>query len=428
MATPTQLELETQLQKIALAINEARKFGSENTKNLVAMQDDIIQNLESDHANDISALVRNARNSHRNTILSLGAALDGHMRDWGRFVKSDFEEGSLALLLTDIIRHWKDNSITIKSRAPSFATVVAGGSNVGDGTVRRLTVNKDNFVIENMTPELKTLRCIADHNSGADKGKERFRLFGEGAGRDLLEVRGSGEEAGVEINAQHSAFSLLRNSSFDSLSGGSISALKGIPNWIVGTDIVNFELDETDLALPAPNDNTTIRSLRIKANETLTQKLINIRQSLNPALPFMLRIWFNKTPGAVTAGTLLIRLGSKFVSVNLATAPANWNFLEMAIDQNLFFENFKEDSLDIRIEVTGLTGTYLLVDDVTFVPWTAQNGTFWILFPGRTPFQVEDVFTGTDSIAADSVIQRSLVFRFGRFFPHQAVPSIADPT
>jgi hypothetical protein len=67
------------------------------------------------------------------------------------------------------------------------------------------------------------------------------------------------------------------------------------------------------------------------------------------------------------------------------------------------------------------------LDDVTFVPWSAHDGTFWIVFPGRTPFRFEDVFTGTDTIPSDSVVQRTIVFRYGRFLTHSAVPSITDP-
>lgn len=426
MPTPTQAELETQLKNISKLINEARKFGSTNSPNFVGLQDTVEQSIESDHADQITESIRDARSGFSGVLVSLGGALDGNMRDWGRFIKSPNEEGDIQLLISDIYRYWDANAITVKSRAPTFAAMAAGGGNAGDGVVRRLTVNKDNFVIENVTAELKTIRCIADHNSGTDKGKERFLLFGEGAGRDLVEVRGSAPASSVQLTAQHSAFSLLRNPSFDVLDGASVSSLTTIPNWTVGA-IANFELDNANVALPAPNDNVTVRGLRMKANETLTQKLINVRQTLNPDQPFMLRVWYNKTVGAVTAGTLTIRMGSQSASVDLALAAAGWQFLEMPLNQNLWFENFNEDSLDIQIQLTGLAGTFLLLDDVTFVPWSAHDGTFWIVFPGRTPFRFEDVFTGTDTIPSDSVVQRTIVFRYGRFLTHSAVPSITDP-
>lgn len=428
MATPTQAELETQLKNICKLYNETRKYGSTNANNYVGMQDTIEQAIEGDHADQMTASVRAARASLADCIGNLGAALDANLRDWGRFIKSDFEEGDIQLLISDIYRYWHNNTpspITVQRRNPSFATMAAAGGNTGTGQVKRLTVDKKNYVIENVTPEKKTIRCFADHSSGVDKGKEKFRLFGESSGRDIVESRGSGLGASIELQAQHSSFSLLKNPSFDVLDG-TVAAPTTIPNWTVGA-VGNFELDNTNVALPAPNDNVTVRGLRIKANETLTQKLVNIRQSLNKDLPYLLRIWYNKTPGAVTAGTLTIRMGSQSVSVDLATAGANWQILEIAINQNVWFENFNEDSLDIQIQLTGLAGTYLVVDDVTFVPWTAHDGTWWIVFPGRTPFKVEDEFTGTDTIASDSVVQRTIVHRHGRFVPHSATPSIADP-
>lgn len=429
MSSPTQAELITQLQNLTRLADEMRLYAETNAQNFVSNQDTLIQSLEGDHADQVAVAVQSSRGGLNSALVALAAAFIAHIRDWGRLINSPNEEGDFGLLFTDLYDYFIANALTIETRAITYNAPVAGGGNAGDGELKRLTVDRNGEPIENVTLESVSAKCTADQNSGTDKGKELFRVFGQPNGRDVVETRGSGFPSEINLTAQHSGFSLIQNPSFDTLVGSTISTPTEIPNWDIITGVIgDFELDETDIALPAPNDNVTVRSLRIKSNVKIVQKLVNIRRRLNVNLPYFLRLWYNKTPGAVTAGTLTIRMGSQSASVNLAVAGAGWQKLDLTIDQNLWFPNFDEEDLDIEIEVTGLTGTYLLVDDATFVPWSTHDGSWYLLLPGRTPFLFEDLFTWSNTgTATAGRIQRTLNFFFRRFLPSDATPSIADP-
>ena len=108
-------------------------------------------------------------------------------------------------------------------------------------------------------------------------------------------------------------------------------------------------------------------------------------------------------------------------------AQSGWQILNIPFDKNLFYKAFKEDDMDIRIQLSGRTGGSMRVDDLIFAPMTQFNS-LWAAARGATvPFQVDDTITQANSIASDSVIQKWFHLLYDFFLPHDGTPTISDP-
>ena len=86
MASPTQAELVTQIQKIVDLLEESRKYGETNAKNWVAMHDAIVTNLEGDFADQVNSGLQALRTNVNNILIGGRAMMDPHLRDWAKFM------------------------------------------------------------------------------------------------------------------------------------------------------------------------------------------------------------------------------------------------------------------------------------------------------------------------------------------------------
>jgi hypothetical protein len=427
MATPTRAELEVQLQNIVNILEEGRKFSEVNTggglNNFVAMADALTQSMEGDNASGVLAGMESVRASLSSYLTGGTQMLDPHLADWARFLGITSTDSQS--ILTELYDDFISAPASVATRAFTFGTPTPDGGNVGDGTIIRLTVDENALDIENGTTEAKKATVSSDANSGTEKSQEVLTFEGATASPDDVESLGSGNV--TTIPAAHPDSSLLLNAGFEQFSGA-IDQPTDIPNWtsdvaVIG-DGTDYEFLEgaANIYLPAFNDNDVRRSLEIKLTRTLTQKINVRRTQLSPGAAYYLRVAFNENSTAT--GTLTITMGSQTDSFTL-TAAAGWQTFALPVDENLWFANFNEDDLEISITFTRTAGT-LTIDDVIFVPFVPFDGTGYLVLPGQTPFLVDDEFTWTDS-ATESKIQRWLYRLYGRYLPHSATPTIADP-
>ena len=129
-------------------------------------------------------------------------------------------------------------------------------------------------------------------------------------------------------------------------------------------------------------------------------------------------------------------MGSQTATVALS-AQTEWNELTLPFDENLWYENFAEDELDIQVALESNAGGYVLFDDVIFSPLTPVDGTWYWLRGGATPWMAAnatlpegDKFTWTDTGGAYGTgkIQTVWTREFGYSLPSSGTPSIADPS
>jgi hypothetical protein len=433
VANPTEAELITQLQKIVDLLEENRKFGEVNAKNWVDMHDTVVQNLEGDHADQINAGLRALRTNVNNVLVGGRVLMDPHLRDWAKLidaagvpVRVDADINTIITALYDYMGPGSPG-VLVKSRDFTFGTPSAFSA--GKGSIKRLTVDENDYDIENGHPEVKSATCTADSTSGTEIGKEIFKLEGSTRGRDSLESKGSGL-VHTNVKVLHPDASLLLNSGFDSL-GGTAAVPTSIPDWTSNVTVndTNYQsLDADDAAvntyLPKTNDNVKRYSLGFKTSSKITQKLQRRRSVLNPDRPYYLQVAYNAEIGAAS-GTAKITMGSLVASA-VVDNQTGWNVLALAIDKDLWFKNFNEEDLDITAEFVRTAGT-LQFDDFIFTPFHPHDGTHYLFLPGRTPFARDDVSSWTDS-ATESKIQKWFHRLYRRFLPHNATgETMTDP-
>lgn len=339
-----------------------------------------------------------------------------------------------------IHRYMFDNSQDFNARGWTRGAMTAGGSNVGSGEGKRLTVDWEGMELQGGAVEVKTFYCDRDQNTGRRKGAEEFVCRGEDRSKDNLDWQGSGVVV-RPVCARHAGSgpggSLLQNPSFDS-SFGSESTTK-IPGWVITTGTTtNITAGTSGFATEpgASAQGTLVFAAQagvLEVTQALSVRLLNMR---NERTPMMLSVCYKKSAAGST-GTLNLKLGSKTTSLDLSTiGDTNWHVLYFTIDKNLYYRNWREDAPDVEIEVdTGAGGT-VTFDRCVLTEWDYIDGSWFWIHGGATAFLERDVFTATDTgpTAAGSELMYS-AYRVGIFrdaiinLPVDAVggESITDP-
>ncbi len=323
------------------------------------------------------------------------------------------------------------NAQSVEARDITFGSVAAGGGNVGDGTIHRLTVDKNNQNIEAMRGvELKQALIVEDQSSLGQSGrhKEVIRFTGVADTIDNFD-RISGTVGGVfaidQFPVQDEVSRVLRNSSFTTNnSSGTVTTM--FPGWTLSS--LTGVLPDTTTFF-RNNFGVTGASMKVSstgAGLTFSQKF----RGLNLARPYLPILRFNPTVGSAPAGTqITIKLGSQPVQTLTTVAETGWNTMVMDLDSDLWVPNFTEDEVELVIGVPTLASGDLYLDEILTEPMNKIDGTWWLPIGGATPFQLDDIFTMTDSFtSSDAILQRFLAYAFSRHLPHSGTPTIADPT
>lgn len=326
---------------------------------------------------------------------------------------------------------------TVKSRAITYGAASAGGSNVGNYSVSRLTVDENNYPLEGCTVETKVLRCRQDRNTGAQQHAEVFEVLGAPRSQDnlLRASYGSGDTRQTVV-AMHAGSttggSLLNNSTFSAYSATSTPKFSG---WTETAGGASLSQDTTNFYRSAPGSSTDA-SLKITGGGgtvTITQTLDQMRvQSIDFSRPYLLRVMLNKTVGTAAGGTVTITCGSQSTNVTIAALGANWQELVIPIGQNHWPKRFNQNGFSVTISWASSTSGFLLVDDVIFAPWTLVDGTYWSIRPTATTVTnclTDDRFTCVDTGGAPATAKLQYWWWLAGFgyLPSSGTPSIADP-
>lgn len=437
MPTPTEAEVQAQW-KAAVDILESTRNYADGT--LVGKLDTLEQALEGEYTPARLGLSSAQYRSQMSALLNPSRAiefLEPVLFEYAPLIGFGGGYREAGALMRALYEHFHDNSYSVEERAITYDTsATAGGTNVGNGSMSRLTVDENGYNLEACHVETKIFRCRQDQNSGADENAELFEVLGEASSKDSLLYGsfGSGDTANTTIRSLHAGTggggSLLRNSSFQTYSASASPKFSG---WTETAGGANIEQDTSAHYRPIPNSTDT-HSLKITGGSgtvTLKQTLENARRSrLDPNTPYFFRLMWNGTPGSAVGGTLTIRLGSASASVSVA--QSGWQELRIASGQGCWFRNFNEDPLDVEIEWSSSTSGYVLIDDVILAPWTEVDGTYWALrgsAASHTPWLLDDTLTFTDTGgAAGTGKLQWWLWRAGLgYLPSSGTPTLTDP-
>lgn len=339
-----------------------------------------------------------------------------------------------------------DNTGSVETRAITYATVSASGSNVGNAVVSRLTLDRYGYPLEACTVEKKMIKCISDQNSGAQKWAEAFEIAGTAAGFDglLRGSMGSGDAARTLLRARHAGSgaggSLLNNSSFSDFTAAATSEkFTGWVETLTGAAVIgDVTQDTTNYYRTHPNASVN-GSLKISMDNAgdsvlLKQTLDDMRISrLDPNTPYFLRLMWNRSIGSGTGGTVALKLGGNTTVTVAVAAQSGWQELVIPFTATCWLEEFGQDAFDIEVGWSAGTAGYILFDDVLFCPWDLVDGTYWLIRQNAgtpTANLIEDEYYAVDSGGAPGtgVLQYWCWVAGLGYLPSNASPTIADPS
>jgi hypothetical protein len=431
VSSPTALELENQLRAIVKILED---YDAGVSTTLVANHDALIQILESDFSRQISSGA-SALRSRASGVMSSSVA-SGMLAPWLTAYAHHIvgvPERSSGRALDRIFDFFVANSKTIKERNFTYdAGEPFSFTGTGTGELYRLVIGEHGGNIENIFTETKTLRCIRDGITGGIPHEEVFEFRGTNAGPDLVDVQGSGIVR-RNFSAVSSNQSLLTNPSFSQFSiAGSVAvgapytlvAGDTITGWTI-PDVTDVQLDRDEFYRDVQGD-TNPTSLRLLDNTSLTQTLATEGVRLNPDIPYLTCLAIKRESSA--DGTLTIGLGSNTKAITVSSLSNGvWTPILLDRDTNLWPANFNATDIAQSLTYAGRTTGTVILDEVVLRNLVQIDGTWWWLTGGETKFLLDDTLSVTDTLPADSKIQKWLWRTFGRYLPAAAVPTIADP-
>lgn len=441
--TPSEAEVQTQLKNVVDLLETTRAYADGTVAGSGGLLDVLYQSLEGEYTpfglTDAGATFRAGLSS----ILSpdvVRSMVDPILFEYARLIGFGGAYSGADDLFQALYEHFVANSLSVQSRAITYdTTATAGGGNVGNGAVARVTVDDEGFPLEACHVETKTLRCRRDQNSGTEEDEEEFEVLGTAASQDSLLIAsyGSGQAGQRFIRVRNAGSgaggSLLRNSSFSDYSAS------GTPKFAGWTETAGgAQIEQNTAAFYRTHPRATVNaSLRINGgggNVTLTQPLSSMRQrTLDFSRPYFLRAMLNKTVGSAVGGTVTISMGGTSASVSIGSLGANWQELVVAFDENAWPKVFNADPMTVVVQWHSSTSGYLLVDDVIFTPYDEVDGTYWLIRGNAatpTPFLVDDTlaFTDTGGAPATGKIQWWLWRGGYGYLPSAGTPTLADPS
>ena len=161
MSSPTETEVQNQIKNAVSIIDNIRLAVGETVFiNWIVLEDTYMQSLEGDFVDEASAAVFRVRALLDQMRRSSASILDPQFKSYGRV------RGIAETNVQDIIFRLYDDfvltGVKVKSRAFSFGTPTASGTNVGTGILNRLNTDENGFTIEAQTPDAKKVRCLSD--------------------------------------------------------------------------------------------------------------------------------------------------------------------------------------------------------------------------------------------------------------------------
>lgn len=427
MATQTRAQVEAEISARIAIFEELRKHAHVNSSgalsNYIAREVTALATTQGDRTRQSNVELAGYRGLLASAIDNsfLRRILDPLVHNYSA-VLSDSPSNDIGTQLRELYLDFIDNTRLVKSRNINFGSISAG-SNLGDGTINRLTVDAYGYDIEACHMEAKKARCVRDETLNGEEHEEVFLFEGAKRNVDQLQVAGSG--AGVLITAMSARNSLITNASFTDYGGTALTSLTEISGWTPGAETIsNYNLTETAAEIyrgAGGTSDATPRAVKFLNNGSLTQNFDVNNIKLTDDIPIYGQLAYNRSVGSCD-GTLTLQVGNNSVSVDLGGASSGYQVLRLPLNKLLYPRNFANlDEPVVKITLSGRTTGTLLIDDVIIGPMRQFDGTWYAVVGAATPFVAgnRDVFTWTDALTgSDSIIQQWLWRIYGFYLPH----------
>jgi len=333
---------------------------------------------------------------------------------------------------------------TVESRQITFdSTPTYGSANVGAGKLSRLTVDENAYELEACHVEKKHFKCVQDANTGVLEEAEVFQHLGSARSKDNLRAtdHGSGSFSATTIISKHAGGgaggSILDNSSFQDFTATNNPKFT---NWVetFGGAAVTADITSSSTVYRSFPGESTAGALSLSMAMNASGDTITLKQTLDTMnqqrlrrdRPYFLRVMV-RDGGSAAGGNLALRLGSQAVTLAVSSLTTSFQELIIPLDENCWFANFNQDTLDVEIEWAGGTAGTVLWDDMIFAEMDLIDGTYWVIRQNQataTRWLVDDTIDVEDtSTIGNGKLQYYLFKGYGRYLPHATTSSITDP-
>lgn len=427
-------DLQTNAGLLVKILNEQKKFALSNTANYQAMEAAVLAALGTSY--DAQPGPTNVLSAMRGSVFGFpgiaAAGIGSFLPAYGRIL--GIPDTDLATIRLKLFDTFGLSSRRVKTRAFTFGTPAAG-TNIGTGTLIRLTKDRYDFAIETGSAEAKSALCVQDEHDGGTRHGELFELRGAAITKAMYPMPGQGAVVPIRALSINDSRSYIRNPGFDE----AFDTTNGAPGWTVGSAWTNFAQSSTAFQDLLPSTATSY-SLQFTASDSITQTFSANRLNWPRYTPMYAELRWQRLASAT--GTLKFKIGAIEVSVSIGSGTNGvWNVLRWpatAPTTNAWFDNWNVTDGAFTITVTSLAVGTVLVDCVVCAPYTNFDGTWYALVSGATPFLsgvagvLGDSWTWTDS-ETGSIVQEWLARAFpGYYLPSATVASgnitWADPT
>jgi hypothetical protein len=410
---PTFAETWAQLGKAILYINAIELRGWSTTPNLLDAKDALITSLDGVHTPKALPVLERLVQAPIAGVLSkqtLQQVFRPFLWELGRVISAPEMAAGRAPSDGMLIRRIRDYMVaqgpdeTILSRG---MTIDSSGTTTGtgDGVINRLTVDRYNYALECTGGEAKTFVCDKDQTTqGTRQHEEEFRLDFAPAWEDSLYWTGSGPR-NARLKCLHAASSgILRNPSFD-LPGGvsddtAPTSTTAISGWTIASAAANFKLRSAAgyTYRGYPGAPSTQYGLQFVGNDTIAQILRTEQpgRGFDQRVPVYAQVAYQRKGSAT--GNLNLHVGSQSSTAVIGSATNDaWAILRLALGTKCWYDNFREDALDIKLVVDSLATGTVVVDDVIVAPMSMLDGTWWAAVGGAASFLLGDQVAFTDA-------------------------------
>ena len=434
---PTLAEIHAQTKAACNTLEKEYLRASQDSPNLVDLEDTLSQALEGNYTpRALEACRRNrAKISDYLSPSQIREVLDPCWLEYAYYYgyPATVVDAALCRFLYTTFAE-TGTPITFQRRNPTFGAITAGGSNTGTGTINKLTTSAHGYTIENIFVGTKTMTCIQDRSSGAQRHRETFRFRDAAKFPDFLNRAGSGADTGE--NSGYDCFDgsvtteFVGNPSFHlpviASSPETPASTTAITNWTISGSTSNIERLSSDYYRDYVGE-TTPTCVRFKDNETLTQ-LLSVRNArFEYDVPYYCQIAYKRESSC--DGTLTLTLGGQSSNVALS-AGSSWTILRIALGTKCWLRNFNAATMSVSIALSSRTTGTLLVDDFILRPMIRFGGSWYAPVGGATPFLRNDVFTFADTIGTDAVLKKWVTW--GEYpeeiLPPASSPVVSDPS
>jgi hypothetical protein len=426
----TKSSLWDQLKKEVKIFDETYRFfgGAETTTpNLLANIISLEEDYGGNHIGDTTAQMKAFRSKASSMITSATAVATPLIRELARIGYYSYST-NINDVIDDIYDGMVAASETVRNRDFTFGAVSAYVSNVGSGTVYRVTKDASAYDIENGADSggVTKILCNADRYSGRARGNESFTIEGVGLSDvDSIELGTAPQGSGVLYAlTSRSCTAYITDGSFDTLDSASTLTANG---WAFDVP-ANFS-KETAITYRDTLGSTTGVSLGLGANGYFSQNLADEGKRFDTTKPtvVVLRYYRDGADGALT-----LELGNQSVSVADLTAVADTTWTDLVLGTTSsegWYKNWGEDDATLKITLASNTTGDIYFDEILVYQPSLYDGKYYMVTAGPADFLIGDYFTFTDTVSNEGRIQYIFNKLFGRYLPHAAAgETYADPT